>query len=262
METALAAGASINAVDEKGLSPLGLGGLTPLGLAAAFGHRNVAEFLLEHGANVDAVSADGLEQTPLNEAAKFDSADVAALLLDHGADVNARDIAGATPLGWAGLRGYKNVAALLIARGALVNAQAYSGKTPLHLAATAGKKELVVLLLSHGADPKIKNSDGQTPFQEMEASDLDPASKTSVAAVLRAPARKSNPPRPVASVPAPATTVPPPANTQAPNGLPACTDVGAIVRWLMQANPDWSVGRFAGALVYAVMNYQVLMGCR
>jgi ankyrin repeat protein len=98
VDTALASGASVNAVDENGLSPRGLAGLTPLGLAAAYGHRNIAEFLLNRGANVDGASADGFEQTPLNKAAQYGSADVAALLLDHGADINARDIAGATPL--------------------------------------------------------------------------------------------------------------------------------------------------------------------
>src|SRR5712691_4177159 len=38
VEAALTYGASVNAVDEKGLSPPGLMGLTPLGLAAAYGH--------------------------------------------------------------------------------------------------------------------------------------------------------------------------------------------------------------------------------
>jgi ankyrin repeat protein len=77
------------------------------------------------------------------------------LLLDRGADVDARDFLGATPLGWAALRGHKNVAALLLARGALVNARALSGKTPLHLAATAGKKELVSLLSTNSILPKL-----------------------------------------------------------------------------------------------------------
>ncbi len=62
-EVALASGASVNAVDEKGQSPLGLNGLTPLGLAAAYGHKNVAAFLLDRGANLDVT--DSLKQTPV-----------------------------------------------------------------------------------------------------------------------------------------------------------------------------------------------------
>lgn len=254
MEAALAAGASVNAVDKKGLSPLRLVGLTPLGLAAAYGHRNIAEFLLEHGANVDAVSADGFEQTPLNEAAHYGSTDVAALLLDHGADINARDIMGATPLEWGALYGGKNVVSLLIARGAVVNAQAASGKTALHLAATAGHTEVVALLLAHGADAKIRNSDGQTPRQEMQASALDPATKAKIAAMLGAKHAPAHVQRPVAAT----TPSPPPSQAVAPNALPACTDVAGIARLVMQANP----GERPEVLAMAVDQFQIAMGCR
>jgi ankyrin repeat protein len=261
VEAALTQGASVNVVDEKGLAPLGLAGLTPLGLAAAYGHRNIAEFLLDRGANVDVKSRDGLEQTPLHLAAEQGNTDVAKLLIERGADVNARDIAGATPLGWAALRGHKNIATFLIARGAIVNARALSGKTPLHLAAAAGNKELVLLLLSHGADPNIKNSDGQTPLQEMQASSLDPATKANVARALRA------------STPAPTRTPTPvgkplvegiPAPAQAPSSVPACTDVAGIVRLIMHANPnvDWQSRRNSAALLRAIEKIQIAMGCR
>jgi ankyrin repeat protein len=262
VEAALTQGASVNAVatyneqDANELSPLGLSGLTPLGIAAIYGHRNVAEFLLDRGANLDV--RNGFEQTPLHTAAEHGSTDVAKLLLDRGADVNARDFLGATPLGWAALRGQKNVAALLIARGAFVNARALSGKTPLHLAAAAGKKDIVTLLLAHGADVKAQNSDSQTPLQEMEASnDLDQATKANIAAVLRAPARA---PAPVRSPVATTTPPPPPANSQAPasNSLPACTDLRGIARLMMRANPDARPEVLAGA----VTKYQEAMGCR
>jgi ankyrin repeat protein len=161
VEAALSQGASINAVDEKGLSPLGLAGLTPLGLAAAYGHRNVVALLLVHGASLD-VRSRGFEQTPLHLAAERGNTNVAKLLLDRGANVDPRDFAGVTPLAWAALRGHKNTVALLLARGALVRAMNRNGKTALHLAAAAGNKEVVVLLLSHGADPNIKNIDGLT----------------------------------------------------------------------------------------------------
>jgi Ankyrin repeats (3 copies) len=183
------------------------------------------------------------------------------LLLRRGADVNARDLFGGTPLGWAGLRGQKNVAALLIASGALVDARTVTGKTPLHLAATAGQKEVVTLLLAHGANRNAKNSDGQTPLQEMEVSDLDPASKTNVAAVLRATAPKSVPARPVMTTPPPATAPPvqgAQTSTQVQNNMPDCTDLGGIARLVMRANP----GIAPAVLSSAVVQYQVAMGCR
>jgi len=264
VEAALAAGASVNAVDEKGLSPLGLSGLTPLGLAAAYGHRNVAEFLLDRGASVDAT--DGLKHTPLQIAAEYGNADVAALLLDHGADVDARDIAGATPLEWGALRGNKKVVSLLINRGGLVNAQASTGKTALHLAATAGHKEIVAVLPAHGADVRIKNGDGQTPLQEMQLSPLDPATKAKIAVMLGPKQAPTHVPKAVtAPVPlqpsgslTPAPIPPQSSSSVTPNGLPACTDVAGIARIVIQANP----GAPPGVIARAVDQLQIAMGCR
>jgi hypothetical protein len=97
VEAALTQGASVNAVD-----PLGPPGqTTPLGIAAAGGHANVAALLLDHGANVN--GADGLGQSPLHMAAEHGSNEVAKLLLDRGANVDARDFLGATPLQYASL---------------------------------------------------------------------------------------------------------------------------------------------------------------
>jgi hypothetical protein len=284
VEKALANGASVNAIDEKGLSPLGLTGLTPLGLAAAYGHKTVAEFLLAHGA--DLAVGDALELTPLHLAAEYGSVDVAKLLLDRGADIDRRDMLGATPLAWAALQGHKDVVTLLLARGAVVNAQSSSGKTPLHLAAAAGRKQVVVLLLKHVADPAIRNSDGQTPLEEMQASSLDPANKSNIAAALRPPPPKGvssaqirerasetiQPPMPsnttarqIAPMPpsepggsragssAPAPSV----ATQSP-ALPACWDVVGIARLLMQTNPNVP----PRVLVRAIEQAQISMGCR
>jgi hypothetical protein len=253
-EAAFAAGASVNAVDGKGLSPLSLSGLTPLGLAAAYGHRNVVELLLNQGANVNA--ADAMGQTPLHTAARYGSADVAALLLEHGADVDARDVLGATPLEWAALSGDKNVASLLIKRGATVNAQSSTGKTALHLAATAGHKEVVALLLAHGADVRIRNGDGQTPLQEMQASSsVDAATKAKISTMLGTKSVPRQVPNSVtSSSPAPLTPVQEPQQS----GIPACTDAVGLARVVMQANP----GAPPQVLARAVERLQVMMGCR
>ena len=101
VETAFAAGASVNAVDKKGLSPLGLAGLTPLGLAAAYGHRNIAEFLLDHGANVDAVRQ--LQTNAAEHSGGVRQCRRCRLSARSWSDVNERDIAGLTPLEWAAL---------------------------------------------------------------------------------------------------------------------------------------------------------------
>jgi ankyrin repeat protein len=258
VETALAAGASVNAVDAKGLSPLGLSGLTPLGLASAYGHRNVVELLLNQGANISAVDAMG--QTPLHLAAQYGNVDVAALLIEHGADVDARDIFGVTPLQCAAVRGDKNVSSLLIKRGAIVNAQNSNGRTALHLAATEGHREVVALLLAHGADVRIRSSFGQTPLQEMQTSSIDPATKAKITAMLvTKPAPRQVPNSPTTMSPAPPTPAPPaPVQESQQNGLPACADVVGLSRVVMQANP----GAPPEVIVVAVQKLQVLMGCR
>lgn len=79
-------------------------GWTPLHLASFFGHRDVVDLLLEHGAPIDARSKSerfARDNTPLHAAAANNQNRVAELLIERGADVNARDGSGFTPLGLA-----------------------------------------------------------------------------------------------------------------------------------------------------------------
>ena len=73
-------------------------GWTPLHLAAFFGHVDAARTLLSAGADVTAVSRNGLTNTPLHAAAAGKHGDVALLLLAHGADAHVVDAGGYTSL--------------------------------------------------------------------------------------------------------------------------------------------------------------------
>jgi len=73
-------------------------GWTPLHLAAFFGHLDAARFLLDAGADVNAVSQNSLTNRPLHAATAGKHADVALLLIDHGADGHTVDSGGYTPL--------------------------------------------------------------------------------------------------------------------------------------------------------------------
>ncbi|WP_245970163.1 ankyrin repeat domain-containing protein [Wolbachia endosymbiont of Bemisia tabaci] len=83
------AGANINAVTTVQKE-------TPLHIAVRYGHKEVAELLLNKGANVNAV--ERRKWTPLHTAVKSGKVEVAELLLDRGANVNAVDKKGRTPL--------------------------------------------------------------------------------------------------------------------------------------------------------------------
>ena len=71
-------------------------GATPLSWATLFNHVEVAEFLIQKGADVNARNRDG--GTSLHGAAFLGHADIAALLIQKGADVNARNDKGESPL--------------------------------------------------------------------------------------------------------------------------------------------------------------------
>lgn len=73
-----------------------IAGGTPLHGAAVAGHADVAEFLLRHHAEVDAMNTDG--STPLHHAAAGCQIGVAKILLAHKADVNGRNGRGVTPM--------------------------------------------------------------------------------------------------------------------------------------------------------------------
>ena len=73
-------------------------GWTPLHLAAFFGRLDATRALLEHGADVQAVSRNSMENTALHAATAGKHTEVSLLLLAHGADPFRIDMGGYTPL--------------------------------------------------------------------------------------------------------------------------------------------------------------------
>uniref|UniRef100_A0A336MN10 Poly [ADP-ribose] polymerase n=1 Tax=Culicoides sonorensis TaxID=179676 RepID=A0A336MN10_CULSO len=122
--------------------------------------------------NINCRDVQGRNSTPLHLAAGYNNLEVAEYLLEQGADVNAQDKGGLIPLHNASSYGHLEIAALLIKHNTLVNAIDKWGFSPLHEAAQKARTQLCALLLAHGADPYMKNQEGQTSLDLATAEDV------------------------------------------------------------------------------------------
>lgn len=93
-------------------------GYPALALAVFFGHEAIAEYLVEHGADVNAVARNPQQVTALHAAIARRNARMVRELLEHGADPNAPQAGGLTPLESARAHGAQEIVELLVARGA------------------------------------------------------------------------------------------------------------------------------------------------
>ncbi len=175
--------------EEVGPVTFASGEMTALLLAARDGQLRSVQMLVEAGANINAIAADG--KNGLGLALFNGNYAVADYLIDHGTDVNQADAQHFSPLFWAVDRRNMETAPnfpwivtedplplirKLLEKGAdpnyLVNntprARMRGGSprivfaTALMRAAFSADIELVQLLLDHGADPNIKSRDNET----------------------------------------------------------------------------------------------------
>ena len=126
-------------------------GMTPLHLAAFFGHAKIVELLLAHDADVAAPARNANGHTPLQAALAGNFKLVAGLLIGGGADVNAADAAGWRPLHLAAAHNNVEAIKALIAQGADVTVGNGEGHTPLTIAQERNHREAAALLRRHGA---------------------------------------------------------------------------------------------------------------
>lgn len=83
------------------------GGYTPLHVASHFGHVNMVRFLIQNGADVNAINSHGY--TPLHQAAQQGHTLIVNLLLEHQASPNVTTNQGQTALSIAQRLGYISV---------------------------------------------------------------------------------------------------------------------------------------------------------
>jgi len=133
-----------------------------LDYAAELNQKAIAQWLIDHGALVDASQKLGRNRglTPLHRAAMNDSAEVAELLLDHGAQINYHGPLGATPLILAVSNNKARTVDVLLAHGAdittLANVMTPIGlqlQTALTVATERGYTGIANALAAHAAAP-------------------------------------------------------------------------------------------------------------
>ncbi|MBN1974331.1 MAG: ankyrin repeat domain-containing protein [Sedimentisphaerales bacterium] len=130
--------------------------------------REIVEFLIQHGADVNAKDEWGRGYTPLQRAAWSGNTEIIKLLLEAGADISAKDDRGQTVLHlpldmknsnfsqyWLS----KDTIELLLNKGTDVNLKDKNGRTPLHLAAESADVDIIKLLLDKGADVNTKDDE-------------------------------------------------------------------------------------------------------
>jgi len=132
--------------------------------------RDIAEFLIQRGADVNAKDSYGC--TPLYYAINYiDDSDFVNLLIARGADVNAKQREGETLLQSAAKRVKTEVIKLLLEAGADIDVKNDRDQTALHTLLDIRSsllyrlsKDILELLLAKGADVNLKDNDGRTPL--------------------------------------------------------------------------------------------------
>ncbi len=164
-------------------------------MASYIGNADSILYWLNAGANINAISSDGI--TPLNYAIQSGKLDAVKALVYNGADVNYHDYYCIPPLFMAIAWNQSLTVRLLLQRGAdaeqmlehdvstlhyaikyadttiinmfltyknLLNKQDVDGNTPLMAAVYYGRYDAIYLLCMNHANPSIQDNDGITPF--------------------------------------------------------------------------------------------------
>ena len=164
-------------------------GITPLHVAAAWGHHKIVELIIGRLDNKNPASLDGI--TPLHRAAEKGHYEICELIIGNVLDRNPRASGelhisglnyfnlnlgtrigirnvcgryGRTPLHMAAKNGHLSICKLIIENVRDKNPRDIHGRTPLHLAALSGNCDICALILANVEDKHPIDFAGVTPL--------------------------------------------------------------------------------------------------
>ena len=175
VQSALRDGANINTHISSGT----FRGCSALIYAIFMGHFEIAQFLIEQGADIYFARSDlqgnfipGRGQTALWCAASQGHLQLVKQLLQRGANINAPDHFDGTPLTTAASSGQLEVVRYLVEHGADIHSKLTTdygrgnldGRNALHLAVDKGHVAVAEYLVESGSDPNEVSGSGYTPL--------------------------------------------------------------------------------------------------
>ncbi|KAE9012198.1 hypothetical protein PR001_g14450 [Phytophthora rubi] len=134
-------------------------------IASEKGKQRAVFLLLHQGVDKDRCKGL-LGYSPMHHAAARGHLDVLQLLLDFGWSADVRNDALETPLHLASFNGHVHATELLLDRGSDINARNEDQETPLFYAARKGQYRTVRLLVRRECDLTAKNRYGDTAEEE------------------------------------------------------------------------------------------------
>jgi ankyrin repeat protein len=155
-------------------------GTKPLHFATKLNHKDIAEYLVSKGADINVNESNHLDFTPVTWATRNGNKEMVEMFLENGANLQYRTRLGESYLHFAALFDRKELAEFFIERGIEINTAKNGGLTPMHIAVVAGNIDIVKLLVQKGADLELKGNDGGTPLHFAVA-----ARKDEIAGFLR-----------------------------------------------------------------------------
>lgn len=134
---------------------------TALHWACMRAHWDVAEFLIEKGADLNVVGGDG--GTQINWAVHHDNVEIIKLMVEKGAKLNIRNKWGMSELHTAIWRGCIHVVEYLLDHGSDPMIKTNEGWTAMHYAYRSGHDNVIEMLKERGLSTNVKDNQGRFP---------------------------------------------------------------------------------------------------